>query len=142
MIAYLDTSGLIKLVVDEPGSDLASRVWDGADLRVTSILTYAEARAALAAARRQRQLSPSGASSARSTLDDRWSELAHASVSDEVVAVAGDLSDRAGLRGYDVVHLATALHIGQNGDLLIATWDRALARAAIDLGTAVSPPVA
>jgi len=54
-------------------------------------------------------------------------------VSDEVVHLAGDLADGVGLRGYDAVHLATALLAGP-ADVLFATWDSALAEAAAGAG--------
>lgn len=57
-------------------------------------------------------------------------DLAHA---------AGELAESHGLRGYDAVHLATALSIGA-GSMLLATWDGDLARAAVAAGCSVSPP--
>jgi uncharacterized protein len=48
VIADFDTSALIPLLIEEPGSVRAGRVWDVAD-HVTSVrLIYTEARAALA----------------------------------------------------------------------------------------------
>ena len=48
-IGYFDASALVKLLVDEPGSDLAARVWDESDAVVTSRISYPEVAAALAA---------------------------------------------------------------------------------------------
>jgi antitoxin (DNA-binding transcriptional repressor) of toxin-antitoxin stability system len=56
VIAYLDTSALIKLVVTEDGAEQALRLWDVAGEVVVSRLAWAEALAALAAARRDRRL--------------------------------------------------------------------------------------
>jgi len=57
MMLYLDTSALVKLYVDEPMSrDLAIAV-DEAEAIATSLLAYAEARAAFARARREARLS-------------------------------------------------------------------------------------
>jgi uncharacterized protein len=56
LIAYFDTSALIKLIFDEPGSELAVELWDRADLLVSNQLAYPEARAALAAAARARRI--------------------------------------------------------------------------------------
>ena len=41
---------------------------------------------------------------------------------------AGDLAERHALRGYDAVHLASAIAIDDPG-LVMATWDRNLAAA-------------
>lgn len=43
--------------------------------------------------------------------------------------IAGDLAERHALRGYDAVHLASALAI-EDPELVMATWDRDLATAA------------
>jgi predicted nucleic acid-binding protein len=55
-------------------------------------------------------------------------------VTDDVVGLAGDLADREALRACDAVHLASALLAGEGNDVLLATWDRALSRAAHRLG--------
>jgi len=41
------------------------------------------------------------------------------------------------MRGYDAVHLATALALGD--DTLLVTWDADLGRAALGSGCAVAP---
>ena len=56
----------------------------------------------------------------------------------DLARAAGDLAETHGLRGYDAVHLATALSVDA-ASLLVATWDRELARGAI-AGCSVSPP--
>ena len=56
MITYVDTSTLLKLVVEEPGSERASTIWTSADAVASVALIVVEVRAALAAARRGRRL--------------------------------------------------------------------------------------
>ena len=46
---------------------------------------------------------------------------------------AGELAEDLGLRGYDAVHLATALGLGDDEAVLV-TWDRDLAHAAERVG--------
>ncbi len=50
---------------------------------------------------------------------------------------AGERAEDLGLRGYDAVHLATALELGDE-EVVLVTWDRDLAQAAecVGLGTA------
>ena len=48
-LVYFDASALVKLCVPEAGSALASRLWNRADVVVTSRLADVEVRAALAA---------------------------------------------------------------------------------------------
>jgi predicted nucleic acid-binding protein len=52
LIVYLDTSGLIKLFVVESGATIARATASQAEVVATSILAYAEARAAFARKRR------------------------------------------------------------------------------------------
>ena len=52
--------------------------------------------------------------------------------------LAGQLAEQHGLRGYDAVHLATALATNAT-DLVLVTWDRNLAHAAAQAGIAVTP---
>ena len=55
-LVYFDSSALVKLLTEEPGSDLAAELWDGCDAAVASRLAYPEVRAALAAAGRNHDL--------------------------------------------------------------------------------------
>jgi uncharacterized protein with PIN domain len=54
MMLYLDTSALVKLYVDEPLSQELSAALDEAEAVATSLLAYAEARAAFARARAEK----------------------------------------------------------------------------------------
>ena len=69
MIAYFDTSAVLPLLVDEPGSERAEALWDGADRVVSSRLVYPEARAALAQARRNGRITLRGLLRAVDDLD-------------------------------------------------------------------------
>lgn len=51
-VVYFDASAFVKLVVHEPGSELAVELWPTCEVAVSSRLAYPEVRAALAAARR------------------------------------------------------------------------------------------
>lgn len=57
---------------------------------------------------------------------------------DALARSAGELAERHALRGYDAVHLASATAI-DDPDLVIATWDRDLASAAIAKHRTVVP---
>jgi predicted nucleic acid-binding protein len=126
--SYFETSAIVKLVIAEEGSQEAGALWDASDVAVTSKLAYAEARAALAAARRSRRLSSDGLSDATSALEARFAELDLIEVTDEVVRSAGDLAEEHALRGFDALHLASALALG--AEVILVTWDRVLAKAA------------
>ncbi len=55
-LVYFDASAFVKLLAEEPGSDLAAELWDGCDAAMSSRLAYPEVRAALAAAARNHDL--------------------------------------------------------------------------------------
>lgn len=130
MIVYFDTSALIKLLIDERGSDRAAELWHRADLAVSSQLVYVEARAALAAAHRGARLDDPGLDQARAGLEGLHAELRLIAVDEALARAAGDLAEQHGLRGYDAVHLASALAINTD-DVLLATWDQGLSDAAV-----------
>jgi predicted nucleic acid-binding protein len=90
-------------------------------------LTYAEARAALAAATRQGRIASRDRSRARRALEQFWGDLDVGEVVQPIVDHAGDLAEQLALGGYDAVHLATALAADADA---IATADADLIRAA------------
>jgi hypothetical protein len=126
--------------VVEEGSGLADELWTTADLRIASQLVYPEARAALAAASRAGRIDRPGLCRVVSDLDDATASMLLVGVDDVLAREAGQLAEEHALRGYDAVHLATALN-GDGSDLLVVTWDRDLARAALRCGHTVAPAV-
>ena len=129
MISYFDTSALVPLIVAEPGSSAARELWDGAS-RVASVrLVYPEARAALAQAHRGRRLTARQLRRAVTSLDALCAQLDVVDVDDDLARRAGELAEAHGLRGYDAVHLASALAVADR-DLVFVSWDAVLSAAA------------
>jgi hypothetical protein len=137
VIAYFDTSALIPLVVEEPGSDYASRVWDAAERLVTVRVAYPEGRAALAQARRLGRLTPRAYRTVRDGFEDLWRQLDRVEVTATLALRAGDLAEQLALRGYDAVHLAAAETIA-DPDLVVVAGDGPLCDAAVTLGFTIS----
>lgn len=129
MIAYVDTSALVKLFLAEDGSEIVSRVWEAAEGLTTSAATYPEARASLAAAARDRRLTRRALARAVEELDRRFESMDVLELRRPLASHAGALAQRFALRGYDAVHLASALAV-HAGRTVILTWDRDLAQAA------------
>jgi hypothetical protein len=71
-------------------------------------------------------------------LDDACDGMRLIGVGEQLARLAGALAERHALRGYDALHLASALSIGDTS-LVLATWDQRLARAALAAGAAVLP---
>jgi uncharacterized protein len=138
LIAYVDTSALIKLLVQEEGSDLAVEVWSQASSRFASRLVYPEARAALAAAERSGRIDAGFQRAAVKDLAAACAAMSLVGIDWELAIDAGELAAAYALWGYDAVHLATALSVGDD-DVVVVTWDGDLGRAAVAAGRAVVP---
>jgi uncharacterized protein len=137
VIAHFDTSALIPLLIDEPGSVRAGRVWDVAD-HVTSVrLVYTEARAALAQATRLERLARAELTMTIDALDGLYDQLDLVEVDDLLVRRAGDLAQHYALRGYDAIHLAAAERVRHETTVMVAgSRDLCAAAAALDLAVA------
>ncbi len=133
MIAYFDTSALIPLVIEESGSDVAARLWDGADHLVSVRLIYAEARAALALAARIGRVRSRQLSRLVEDVESLYLQLDRLDVDEALVRRAGQLAQKFALRGYDAVHLAGAERL-DDPQLVLVTGDGALLDAASGLG--------
>jgi uncharacterized protein len=92
----------------------------------------------LAAARRAGRVTARAHGRAVAELDALHAELVLVGVDDALARRAGELADERALRGYDAVHLASALALGP-GETILVTWDRDLSNAAVGAGLAVAP---
>ena len=137
-IAYFDSSALVKLIIDEPGSEQAAQLWDGADAVLTSRVAHPEVRAALAAAERSGRLDTGAHRQAKAS----WAELREAlrlvELTPQLETDAADLAERHALSGFDAIHLASALTIAMT-PVILATWDARLHQASRAVGLATLP---
>ena len=138
MIAYFDTSALVKLFLDEPGRELVERSWEAFGARVTSVAAYPEARSALAGAARAGRLRTERGSLAVDELGSLFLEMSVVELGIDLAREAGDLAERYALRGYDAVHLASALSVDDQATTVF-TWDADLAAATAAAGLSVAP---
>jgi predicted nucleic acid-binding protein len=129
VIAYFDTSALVPLLIEEPGSRSASRLWDSADRVVSVRIVYPEARAALAQAQRLGRVTAQQLRSVVDDLEHRCEQMDMFDVDDALARRAGDLAEQHSLRGYDAVHLAAA-HRVNDAELVVVAGDRPLLAAA------------
>lgn len=138
MITYIDTSALLKLLVnDEPGRNGVEALWLASTAVVCCELGYVEARAALAAAHRARRVTAAGLRDARPVLDELWAQLDVVPVTTSLIRAAADLAEHASLRGYDAVHLAAALTVPVDS---FASSDVRLCEAALANGLHITNP--
>ena len=140
-IVYFDSSALVKLLVEEAGSDLAAALWDGCDAALSSRLAYPEVRAAIAAASRNNSLDRRGVTLALDSWEEFWASMRPVELTATVERRAGELAALHALRGADAVHLASALTVSKS-ELVVAVWDRRLHAGVVAEGLAVTPPEA
>jgi uncharacterized protein len=133
LIAYLDTSALVPLLIDEPASPICERLWDDADDVVSLRIAYVEAAAAIAQARRLGRLTRPQQRDAVTLLGEKWVQLLIVEVDETLVHRAGVLADAQSLRGYDATHCAGAESIN-DADVVAASGDRQLLAAWRELG--------
>ena len=159
MILYLDTSALVKLYAEEPGSDEVRNAAREARVVAVSEVGYLETRSALARKEREGFFSTEEHDVAVQTLKRDFREVYLARpVTGEVIARAGELVRQHALRAYDAIHLETALALREEaGELaqrepaqesqqesdelqvLVMTYDSSLTEAAHKEGLAYEP---
>lgn len=138
MITYFDTSSLLKVLIEEEGSDRASLIWDTADALVSVALIVVESRAALAAARRGRRLGIGQHRRAVLELSALIEEMHIVDVDDELLEHASRLAEEENLRGHDAVHLAAAMAVEPT---VFSSADADLCAAAQRVGLHVADPL-
>jgi uncharacterized protein len=135
MIAYVDSSVLLRLVLRQPG---ALKEWSSVEEGITSALTQVECLRTLDRMRVVERIPDEALASRREAIFGLLATLA-------VVDVAGVILDRAAqplptaLGTLDAIHLATAQLWRERTavELTMATHDAALATAARSLGMQV-----
>lgn len=141
MIVYLDASALVKRYVAETGSAAVGKLIDQAEALGTSVISRAEVSAALAKAVRLKFVTRDAAASAMKQFTADWPHFIRLQLTETLVARAASLAWEQGLRGYDAVHLATALvwHETLGQPVLVATFDRQLWQGAQATGLIAWP---
>ncbi len=112
---YFDTSALVKLYVFETGSRWTKHIYDTYDHEIAlAIIGVTEAAAALARRNRFGEL-PSKNQRFLYTrlLGDSKTRFNLLAVDETLAYLAAELTQRSPLRGYDAIHLASALNLNQ-----------------------------
>jgi len=117
VIAYLDTSSLVKLYIDESGSEEVRHLVERATAAATCVIAYPETRSAFARLERGGFLGHESHAHLRGVFDAEWLHLLRVPITESLCKQAGDLAHKHGLRGFDSVHLAAFLDLRrQAGD--------------------------
>jgi len=134
LILYLDTSSLVKLYVDEEGSE-AVREWvEEAEALATSRVAFPEALSAFTRRWNRGDLTDEEMSLARESFTADWPIFVPLPLNERR---AGGLVLEHGLRGFDAVHLAAALDLAARfpaEEIVFSAFDRHLRGAARTTG--------
>ena len=141
MILFCDTSALLKLFIDEQGSESMVEARSSSEGIAVCRITWAESMAAFAQRTRFKGASQSGLDQARSMFERAWPDFVIADVTQPLVEKAGMYAEAFALRGYDSVQLAAAHNLHEILDLPLtfACYDRRLNQAALLLQLEVLP---
>lgn len=141
MIAYVDASALVKLYIQEWGTEDVLEILDGWEVCGTSSISRVEVSSAIARAARARLLTLEAMHAALKSFARDWQSMVRMDVSDTVIERGADLAVKYRLRGYNALHLSAALTwrdlMGE--DVTMATFDRELWEGAVETGLPVWP---
>lgn len=136
MILYCDTSALVKLTVQEPGSEVMFVHANAAEIVASCRISWAESFAAFARRSRENPADSAAIRLALAQFRTQWQDFAIIEVTQALVELAGDYADTFALRGYDSVQLAAAstLQASIQQPVVFACFDDRLNKAAKVLG--------
>ncbi len=136
MILYLDTSSLVKLYVQEDGSEVVAALVRTSEITASSIVAYAEARSAFARRFREGAFTPSDYDAIKRFFKADWRRYLACFLSQTISELAGDLAEAHSLRGFDSIHLASALNLQHELPVAVvfSSFDNKLQKAAHDVG--------
>lgn len=133
MIAYFDSSSIVKWFFDEPFMDLARSIKDEAKTAFTSLLAYPEVMSAINRAWREGGCVKLEMELVREEFLRIWPNFQWIKVTESLTQHAGRLIFRHGLKGSDAVHLASAILLKEEGEginLFFSCFDKNLNQAA------------
>lgn len=143
MNVFIDSSALVKVFVNEPGTSVIQPFIIDAFVNphiflITSAITKAEMMTAFSALRRGRNLSQRQFEEAVTRFQERWQEFSVPDVTTTLIDRSGDIGLQNKLKGADAFQLASALEV--DTDIFIST-DNDLNTAAAAYGLAVWNPM-
>ncbi len=141
MILYLDTSAFVKQYFREIGSDAVTEAIAKAGWVGSSAICRVEMEAAFAKYVRMRLVSRASAQRRAREFREDWKGVFVIDLTQEIVELASELVWEHNLRGYDAVHLASALTWQRlmREPITFAAFDRRLLNAAKLAGLSVFP---
>jgi predicted nucleic acid-binding protein len=129
--AYIDTSALLKLYLEEPDSEACERLLLSDSDWITARHTEVEVRRNLA-----RELEGKALTDAREQFLRDWDSMSVVELDEVTCGMASEIAEVTGARSLDALHLAAARRVG-GGQIPFVTYDQRQAQVARSLGWTV-----
>jgi predicted nucleic acid-binding protein len=137
LIAYIDTSAFVPLLIDEQTSPVCAEMWESAERLVSTRLVEIEAATALHKAQRLNRISRPVLSTALRMLDAFMTDLDFIEIDHDLIHRARQCAEVAPLRGYDAVHCAAGLLTATSPAAVLVSGDQQLLTTWRQLGASV-----
>ena len=139
MILYLDSSALVKRYVEEEGTQKVDAFFEEAEDIVTSSVAFAECLSAFSRRFREGLFSEAEYFKTVSGLKEEHSSFILVPITQKLNEIVEEILLKHSLRGFDAIHLASAVLIQRIGGLsvIFACFDNALSKAAREEGLLV-----
>jgi predicted nucleic acid-binding protein len=140
MLIYLDSSVFIKKYFKEIGSDHIIEIWNDAEYLAISQVGYSEILGAIHKKQKMDRFSDKIKNQISKNFKDDWESMIKVSADQKLNSELSRLHDKHLLRGFDAIHLATAILLAKKieKDIQFLTADSNLQSAAqkekLDIG--------
>lgn len=111
MILYLDTSAILKRYFQESFSEEVSAKWKQSEMIVTSSVAYAETMATISRKQKEADIDNKVIQKTIQAFQMDWSGFIRVEVTDDLNEYINNVLQKHPLRGFDAIHLASALVI-------------------------------
>jgi len=132
LILYLDTSAMIKLYIQEAGSELIKEAIDTNRIIATAGIAYSEAISAFVRLTLLNSISKKDYEICKSSIKRDWASFFIIDVSENIIQLAADLIEKHKIRSFDGIHLASAVLLNKqiNKRVTFSSWDKKLLKSA------------
>ncbi len=132
MILYLDTSALVKLYVEEEFSDIVEKWVEKSDIIASSAVAYAEIASAFRRILEEKRVGEEDVERVWKYFITDWEGYTKVWVTQKIVNFASRLIFKYKLKGFDGIHLASAIYIAitSGREVVFVSFDEKLNKAA------------
>ena len=133
MIAYFDSSSIVKWFFDEPFMELARDIKDKSSSVFTSLISFPEVMSAFNRAWREGRCLKPEMEIVRDEFMRIWPDFRWVKIDERLIVQTQNLIFRHNLKGFDAVHMSSAILLMKESsgiDLFFSSFDKNLNRAA------------